>query len=170
MVDREDRFLKVDFADYLMTGEHSALAHFSSLVAPTEYRDTFKYLVQHILSSQSVSPDRGDIVCQVDISSGMGFCFSGEIADITMCFLLEKWLLRHGVRRKYLIRHYSRFRDDALCITSAGDALLHELREQIRVRLKLFRVTFEQSQFNTIKLDMCIFKAWDWLRTNRLDI
>jgi hypothetical protein len=124
---------------FYMSGDPLTLSRYVSTLAPSHLQKVVMDATLHCLyyqyvvlkgssastSSNSRSSGRGDMpekedTClRVKIGSGMGFSFSGIVADIG--FLCEKELefpLDNNFRTRHGIRYYARYRDDVFAVVN----------------------------------------------------
>lgn len=99
----EVRFIKMDVKDFFMSGKHEEIVRHSSNVVEEEYKQSYKELVQFLLSSQRVclDKDKPDTYI-VKVGTGMGLNCSPELSSATFYDLVEKgWIESEDVRKEW---------------------------------------------------------------------
>ena len=108
-----DLLVKIDVKDFFLSGRASTLADICSIVFPNEIRQECKALLLFLLENQFVMDNESGAVRRCIRGSGMGLCFSGEIADLVFYRLAETHFLESHRRQ---VVSYDRFNDDIFTI------------------------------------------------------
>ena len=129
-----------------MSGEHSELLTTLKDVLddidliPENARSIVRYLVEHILITQYIKMYRDPHrhIWVVQVGTGMGLTFSGELSDTCFLELVERsWIGLDSVQKDLHINMYRRFRDDVLVIADekAGLIIMANYNNRLEVSL-----------------------------------
>lgn len=161
-VEPTDRLIKIDIADFFMSGNHRELASLAtrevSPVLQQHVQDLLFFILDHQFVAQKGDPER---VFKVMKGSGMGLICSGEVSDLAFLELVEKsFVLKPHVQRKFGVKHYSRFKDDIFLVMKGDMTLCRRFFRLMQARSKYFVLKCESvSQSEVVMLDVLLKKS-----------
>jgi hypothetical protein len=149
--------VKFDVKDFYLTGDASFLSHCAAQFAIEGLAETVKHAVRFILEHQFVSLD-GEL-WQCAIGFGMGFRFSGEIADMAFDTEMEQpGPLNHAFRSMYNLLFYGRYRDDVFMLLTDGSSFSNLARALKQLCMNFRLEQWEISLHSLVHLDCVVYK------------
>ena len=170
-VSQSSRLLKIDIKDFFMSGTHRHLLRRVSRCAPSGAQQSFDDLVWCILHNQFVRVPGVRECFRVARGSGMGLICSGEISDWTFfADAEENFVLDEGVRTRFGIVLYLRFKDDIFVVLEAEDDVVTTFLEEFQALAGDFVLKLDADSTSSVEmLDLTISKGAMWSRSGVLD-
>ena len=154
-----------------MSGTHRHLLRRVSRCAPSGAQQSFDDLVWCILHNQFVRVPGVRECFRVARGSGMGLMCSGEISDWTFfADAEENFVLDEGVRTRFGIVLYLRFKDDIFVVLEAEDDVVTTFLEEFQALAGDFVLKLDADSTSSVEmLDLTISKGARWSRSGVLD-
>ena len=151
---------KIDVKNYYMSGTHRCLIDQSAKSVRSHMQESYKTLLDTILTAQWVSTHPGSQTYKVTCGSGMGMACSGEISDSALLHMAElPFILLDNVRQKFRVYMYFRFRDDILIGIGGTKTSRATFINEFRMHTGCFKLDVDEvSPSGVSMLDLWIYR------------
>lgn len=167
----KDLLVKIDVKDFFLSGKPGSLADICAVAFPAYIRRECKDLLLFLLQNQYVIDHESGAIRKVVKGSGMGLCFSGEIADLVFLRLSEMRFLDSS-RSSGQIVFYSRFKDDLFSVFRGDKSQCLQWFHELEISCQsVFKLKLEEINESSVDfLDVTLFKGPRWRRSSHLDV
>eukprot|EP00929_Paragymnodinium_shiwhaense_P042473 TRINITY_DN21974_c0_g2_i4.p1 TRINITY_DN21974_c0_g2~~TRINITY_DN21974_c0_g2_i4.p1 ORF type:complete len:330 (+),score=-4.10 TRINITY_DN21974_c0_g2_i4:237-1226(+) len=134
--------MKIDIKDYFMSGVHRSLVRPNAQA--TQRGEHYSDLLEHILIHQFVGIRSELDFFQVDVGSGMGLPFAGEVSDLAFSEMVESsWISKPEVQLAHNLVCYFRFKDDILLGIRGSNSERVRFWRQLKRKADFFKLQIE---------------------------
>ena len=141
-----DRLIKLDMKDFYYSGSTEELIVDVLSMWDSEdkrnplRREAMELLLHNQLVCGKHFPEEGCF--RVLTGSGMGLVHSGDVADSAFHQRVERWMMLPAIVRKYEVRGYVRFKDDALLVINS--CRLPQMLSTMKAKSRYFKIIIEK--------------------------